>query len=336
MEHYNIIIEANIPFARGIFDRYANVRYLPANEITPGVMRDTDALMTRTRTRCDATLLGGSRCREIASATIGLDHVDTPWCENHGIHIDNAPGCNAPAVAQYVMAAAISAYGTDLRGITIGIIGVGNVGKVVKAWAESLGMRVLACDPPRARMEGGEGFCTLEQIEREADIVTIHTPLTRDADYPTFHLMDERFFNALERSPMIINSARGAVVDTPALLAAIKSGKVRHAVIDCWEGEPDINRELLDLCYIATPHIAGYSRQGKIRATAMAAQALARALALPDPELEVEVPAPAPEKVTPEQITDTYDPMADTAALLRDPSQFEYLRNNYHLREEPL
>lgn len=336
MEHYNIIIEANIPFARGIFDRYADVRYLAANEITPEAMRDTDALMTRTRTRCDAALLSGSRCREIASATIGLDHVDTAWCASHGIHIDNAPGCNAPAVAQYVMAAAIRAYGTGLKGITMGIIGVGNVGKVVKDWAESLGMRVLACDPPRARREGPEGFSTLEQIEREADIITIHTPLTREGDDATFHLMDQRFFNALERTPMVINSARGAVVDTPALLAAIKNGKVRHAVIDCWEGEPDINRELLDLCYIATPHIAGYSRQGKIRATAMAADAMARALGLPEPELEVEVPAPAPGSVTAEQITETYDPMTDTAALLRDPSQFENLRNNYHLREEPL
>lgn len=336
MEHYNIIIEANIPFARGIFDRYANVRYLTAKEITPEAMRDTDALMTRTRTRCDAALLSGSRCREIASATIGLDHVDTNWCESHGIHVDNAPGCNAPAVAQYVMAAAIGAYGPNLKDLTIGIIGVGNVGKVVKDWAESLGMRVLACDPSRARREGDEGFCPLADIEREADIVTIHTPLTRDGDDATFHMMDSRFFDSLQRQPMVINAARGGVVDTTALLKAIKCGKVKHAVIDCWEGEPDINRDLLDLCYIATPHIAGYSRQGKIRATAMAAEAIAKALGLPKPQLEVEVPAPAPRSVTPRQITDTYDPMKDTAALRRAPSQFENLRNNYDLREEPL
>lgn len=335
MEHLRIIIERNIPFARGLFDREARVDYLAANEITPQSMADADALITRTRTRCDAALLAGSRCRIVASATIGLDHVDTEWCRSAGIEVRNAPGCNAPAVAQYVLSSIISAYGTDgLAGLTLGIVGVGHVGSIVSDWAEQLGMKVLWCDPPRAEAEGPERFTELQTIGREADIITFHTPYTTDGAHPTHHMADEAFFASLRRRPMVINSARGPITDTEALVAALANGRVSRAVIDCWENEPRIDRRLLDMAYIATPHIAGYSREGKLRATLMAATAVADALGLPTPHLDEEVPAGAAQTVTAQAIADSYGPLADTAALRSAPETFEALRNNYALRPE--
>lgn len=335
MEPYNIIIEKNIPFTRGLFDSQANVSYLAASEITPEVMRTADALMTRTRTRCDAALLSGSRCRIIASATIGLDHVDLDWCNANGIRVENAPGCNAPAVGQYVMAAIIAAYCTDLRGLTLGVIGEGHVGSIVSRWARGLGMNVMACDPPRADAEGQENFCSMEDIAREADVITVHTPYTRTGAYPTHHLLSDEFFGKLRRKPMVINSARGPIADTPALKRALADGLISRAVIDCWEGEPAIDRELLQMAFIATPHIAGYSREGKMRATVMAARAVARALSLPMPQFSEPIPPDAPATVTAEAVTATYNPLADTATLRANPENFETLRNTYNLRTEP-
>lgn len=332
----DIIIESNIPFVRGLFDGVADVSYLSPQEITPERMRRADALITRTRTRCDASLLEGSRCRIIASATIGLDHIDTDYCRSAGIEVANAPGCNAPAVAQYVLASVIAAYGADrLPELTIGIVGVGHVGKIVGQWARQLGMKVMLCDPPRADEEGQEGFCSLDEIARKADIVTFHTPLTRSGKYPTHHIAGEDFFNSLQRRPMIINAARGPVIDTPALLRAIDCGKTGNVVIDCWEGEPEISRELLGKAFVATPHIAGYSRQGKIRATRMAVDAVARTLGLTPAPMQETAPDGPAGTVTAAMIAGSYDPLADTAALRRDPSAFESLRNNYSLRPEP-
>ncbi len=334
MECPHIVIERNVPFARGLFDNMARVSYLPASEITSATMKDADALITRTRTRCDEHLLRGSRCRIIASATIGLDHVDSDWCTANGITVRNAPGCNAPAVAQYVMASIISAYGKNLGGLTIGIIGVGHVGSIVARWASQLGMNVLAVDPPRAEVEGPAGFSTLDEVAERADIITVHTPYTKTGPHATHHLMDYTFFRALKRKPMIINSARGPIAETAALKAALAEGSVSKAVIDCWEGEPNIDRELLDMAFIATPHIAGYSREGKIRATAMASAAVAEALGLPRPVMSEEVAPGAAPSVTVESIAGSYNPMVDTEMLRHDPEAFERLRNEYNLRAE--
>lgn len=334
MEHPHIIIDSNIPFIKGVFDHVARVSYLSPGSIDRRTMAHADALITRTRTRCDSALLEGSRCRIVASATIGLDHIDVDWCRTAGIEVCNAPGCNAPAVAQYVMASIIRAYGTDLAHLTLGIIGVGHVGSIVKRWAEGLGMRVLACDPPRADLEGRPGFVDMATIAAEADIVTVHTPYTTGGPYPTCHLLSESFMQSLRRSPMVINSARGPIADTAALNRAVASGQVSRAVIDCWEGEPDIDRTLLNAAFIATPHIAGYSRQGKIRASLMAARAVARALNLPEPRLTVAIPADPPLTVTAHAIAASYDPMADTEALRANPAAFETLRNRYPLRDE--
>lgn len=326
-----IIVEANVPYFKGLFDEVAEISYLPANEITGDTLRDADALVTRTRTRCDSSLLAGSRCSIVASATIGLDHVDIPWCEANGIEVCNAPGCNAPAVAQYVFASLLTLR-NDLKGTTLGVVGVGHVGSIIADWGAQLGMRVLLNDPPRAAAEGGGGFVSLDTIAAEADFITFHTPLTKVGEFPTFHLCDSAFVSTLRRKPVIINSARGPVTDTAALLAGFSSGKIGALVMDCWEDEPMIDRGLLDAAAIATPHIAGYSMQGKMRATQMAAEAIARHFNLTMPQIP---PMPyLPSSVTADEIRASYNPLCDTARLKSAPEEFERLRNTYDLRNE--
>ncbi len=337
MQHYrpHILIESNIPFIRGVFDDVADVSYLPPADITPQAMRDTDALITRTRTRCDAGLLGGSRCSMIASATIGLDHIDTDYCRANGIEVTNAPGCNAPAVAQYVFAAILKAWPVEkLPDLTIGIVGVGHVGRIIESWARSFGMKVLLNDPPRAAAEKSGAFTDLDTIAAEADIITIHTPYTTAGPYATHHLFDGSRLHSLRRHPMLINAARGPIVDNEALCDAIEAGTVGRAVIDCWENEPAISRRLLEETFIATPHIAGYSREGKLRASRMAAEAVARHFDFTLPPSAEQVPMTPPEAVDAADIIATYDPMADTAALRAEPGTFEQLRNHYDLRHE--
>lgn len=334
----NLIIENNIPYIKGAFEKLgATVRYLAPKQIDAVAMADADALITRTRTRCDAALLASSKCKMIASATIGLDHIDTQWCRSHGIEVANAPGCNAPAVAQYVLRAILQLLpDRNPDALTLGIVGVGNVGKIVEKWARSLGMKVMLCDPPRAEKEGSEAFRTLGDIARQADIITFHTPLTTTGPHATHHLADSAFFRSLQCKPVIINSSRGAVVDNSALVEAIRSNKVAAAAIDTWENEPEINHTLLELAAVATPHIAGYSASGKIRATKMAAEAVCRHFNLPAPQIDAPPPAPVPESVTIAQLLDSYDISADTAALKQAPANFEALRNNYNLRPEPI
>lgn len=345
-----IIIEKNIPFIRGLLDAYAAVEYLAPEDITPAAMRDADALITRTRTRCDASLLSGSACRFIATATIGTDHIDLEYCRNNGVTVANAPGCNAPAVAQYVLASVLSWLdGKSPVDTTLAVVGVGHVGSIVARWAEGLGMRVLRIDPPRAEAEGNADatFATLAEAAREADIITFHTPLTRTGRHATYHLADADFFASLRRKPMIINSARGPIVDNVALVNALDADIVDGAVIDCWEGEPHISPELLQRAFIATPHIAGYSREGKIRATVMALNALTAHFGLPTvtpPEANFNI-GYIPEHPSAEAILASYNPFDDTAALRSacisgfdgdtfDASAFEALRNNYNYRTE--
>ncbi len=328
-----IVIESHIPFIKGIFDDVADVVYLPAEAITPAVMKDADALITRTRTRCDEALLEGSRCSFIATATIGTDHIDLDYCRERGIKVVSAPGCNAPAVAQYVLCSVLSVLG-DVKGKTIGVVGVGHVGSIVCRWAECLGMTVLRNDPPRAEAEGSDGFVSLAEIARKADVITFHTPHTRTGKFATHHLADNAFFNSLVRKPVVINSARGPIFDTPSLLGAMDSGVVSAAVIDCWEGEPAISPELLKKAAIATPHIAGYSLEGKVRATIAVVEALSQHFSL-GIDFPGEKPAVPPLTVTPETLLSSYNPLSDTEMLKADPSAFESLRNNYNFRHEP-
>ncbi len=330
----NIVIERNIPFIAGLLEQYANVRYLSADEITPTAVSDADALIVRTRTRCDEALLGKSRCRFIATATIGMDHIDKKWCASRGITVVNAPGCNAPGVAQYVMASIVQLANRPLSQYTIGIVGVGHVGSIVERWARALDMNVLVCDPPRRRAEGGNQWTTIDRIAAESDIITFHTPLTRDGEDITYHMADEEFFAKLRRAPILINSARGAIIDTPSLVRAIDNGVVSAVAIDCWEGEPEISRELLDRVAIATPHIAGYSHEGKIRATQMSIDALTNFFYLPRVNTTTVAPKSVARTVTPRSIIDSYNPLLDTQALKSSPESFETLRNNYCYRNE--
>lgn len=331
-----IIIERHVPFVEGVFEPYADVRYLTADRIDAEAMAQADALITRTRTRCDASLLDASPCRIIASATIGLDHVDQPYCSSRGIKVVNVPGCNAPGVAQYVFSSISRLNSRPLSQYTIGIVGVGNVGRIVEQWARSLDMRVLLCDPPRRQAEGVDHWVDLETIAREADIITFHTPLTRGGEHPTVHLADEAFFDSLKRWPIIINSARGPVVDNEALVRAIDGGKVQYAVMDCWENEPQISADLLQRAVIATPHIAGYSHEGKLRASQAVVSAVAREFGLPDLQLDQQVSGRVPQRIRIPSVVESYDPFVDTDRLKADPSRFEDLRNNYRYRHEVL
>ncbi|MDE6267363.1 MAG: 4-phosphoerythronate dehydrogenase [Muribaculaceae bacterium] len=329
-----IIIENHIPFIKGVFDKVAHVRYLPPEEITPEVMHDADALITRTRTRCDERLLAGSRCKIIATATIGTDHIDLPYCESQGITVVNAPGCNAPAVAQYVIASILATSTLSPGELTLGIVGVGHVGTIVDRWARSLGIRTLKCDPPREIAENSGEFVSLDTIVEKSDIITFHTPHTREGEHKTHHLISESFLDKVVHKPLIINSARGPIADTEALLKALDTGKISGVIIDCWENEPRLSLTLLSKALIATPHIAGYSEDGKIRATKAVIDAVAGHFGL-EVKYNGPEPHPVPESVTQDLIRGTYNPLIDTEALKNHPESFESLRNNYHLRPEP-
>lgn len=330
----NIIVEANIPFIKGLLEPFGKVTYLESEAIDAGAVREADALFVRTRTKCGETLLGGSRCRFVATATIGTDHIDKPWCDSHGISVYNAPGCNAPAVAQYVMASVMQLINRPLSQYRIGIVGAGHVGSIVERWARALNMEVLVCDPPRQRQEGGTCWTDLATIARKADIITFHTPLSYTGPDATYHLADGPFFSSLRRGPVIINCARGEIVDTAALIGALDRGYVHSAVIDCWEKEPDISAELLSRAAIATPHIAGYSYEGKVRATRMVLDAFAGHFGIPEIAMRQKVAAGAARIVSARSILSSYDPIDDSDMLKRSPASFETLRNSYVLRHE--
>lgn len=333
-----IVIDRNIPFITAPLASLGEVVALPGLEISHDVMADADILLTRTRTRCDAALLDGSRCRFIGTATIGTDHIDLGYCSSHGITVANAPGCNAPAVAQWVLAAAkahAKAKGTQLTRLSLGVIGAGNVGSILIRWASGLGMRVLVNDPPLMELHPeAYSFSSIADIARECDIISVHTPLTHNGPHPTYHLIDAPFISLLQRKPLILNAARGPVTDTAALTDALRSGTVCAVGIDCWEEEPDIDHTLLEMAAFATPHIAGYSRQGKIRASQMILDALSLHFHLARP-LKAVAPDVPPTPVTVTSGMLTYDILADTAQLKARPDLFESLRNNYPLREEP-
>jgi len=272
-ELHKIVIDNGIPFIEGVFENYCEVLYKDGPEITREDVMDADALIIRTRTRCDRDFLCGTSIKIIATATIGTDHIDLEWCREHKIKVYNAPACNAGGVSQYVFSALYgiaSRKALKLEGSTFGIIGVGHVGGKVEQMARALGFKVLLCDPPREAVEGPEDFCTLEYLLENSNIITMHTPL----DETTRDMAGECFFEHMRPGAVFINTSRGEVVVEDALLKAIP--KLGAVVIDTWRGEPDINKDLLKAIDIATPHIAGYTLQGKINGTASAVQAVAR------------------------------------------------------------
>ena len=332
-----VIVDDKIPYIREALTALVDEPiFLPAPKIDKAQVKDADALIVRTRTQCNEDLLKGSKVKFIATATIGYDHIDTDYCEKSGIAWTNAPGCNASSVAQYVHACLLLLQREkefSLKGKFIGIVGVGNVGRRVAKVAELLGMKVLLNDPPRQAVEGDEGFASLQQIAEVCDVITFHTPLNKVGEYKTFHLADEAFFQQLKKKPILINTSRGEVVDTQALSDALNKGLITDAIIDVWEGEPDIDTTLLYKVFVGTPHIAGYSADGKANATRMSLDALCRHFNIKgDYQINPPIPADGQEEADYLQI---YNPMADSLALKKHPEQFEQQRGNYPIRREP-
>lgn len=345
-----IIIDDKIPYIEGALEPFAEVVYLPGSKTTPEVVKGADALITRTRTKCNRQLLEGSNVKFIATATIGFDHIDTEYCSEVGIEWTNAPGCNSGSVEQYIASALAELskkHHFALSEKTIGIVGVGNVGKKVARIAEAYGMKVLLNDPPRERAEGKGDFVSLDEILEQSDIITLHVPLNMTGEDKTFHLANDAFFAKAGKKPFIINSCRGEVVETEALKNALNTNQIAGAVIDCWENEPDIDRELLEMVDIATPHIAGYSKDGKANGTSMSVQAISRFFGLgidnwtcknvelpASTEITIDEIEKSTEEILKEAVLETYDIREDDERLRLSPESFEKQRGDYPVRRE--
>ena len=378
-----LVIDDKIPFIREAAARLGECIFLPGAAITADDVREADVLITRTRTQVNRALLEGSKVQLVVTATIGHDHIDKAYLAEKGIAWHNCPGCNAHSVAQYVrnslwIAAAEGCFGANrptsdknlgnlphstthnvayskafdptnasfcatLRGLTVGIVGVGHVGTAVAEILAAEGCRVLRCDPPK-----GEPH-TLADLAREADVISLHTPLTFEGEHATFHLADRAFFESLQRCRVFINAARGECTDTAAVEWALSEGKIRAAVIDTWENEPHISASLLRAALIATPHVAGYSADGKANGTRMSLEAVARHFGL---DAHFDIPAPAlPAEFSYGALPTTlshrlperalaqlrlYNPLTDTERLRTAPEDFEQQRGNYPLRREEI
>ncbi len=269
------IADSKIPFAEEAFSVFGNVEVLEKEAILPERLRSADILLVRSETRVDAELLQGSRVQFVGSPTSGTDHVDFKYLHAKKIAFAHAPGSNARSVAEYVLAAMLltgQMRGQTLRGKTLGVVGLGNIGSLVAEIGSALGMRVLRNDPPLQFTTGTASFVHLDELS-DADFVTLHVPLTHGGRFPTWHLFDEKNLNKLNPECVLINSARGAVVENTALKKVIAGKGINTVVLDVWEGEPAIDCELLNMVTIATPHIAGYSWDGKAKGTNMVFQA---------------------------------------------------------------
>lgn len=336
-----IIIDDKIPYIKGVLENTAEVIYKAGKEITESDVLDADALIVRTRTQCNAKLLKNSNVKFIATATIGYDHIDTEFCKEQQIVWKNAPGCNAQSVAEYIASALL--YLSNVKNIsleekTIGIVGVGNVGKKVAEVAKQFKLTILQNDPPREEDEKNSNFVSLDEICKKSDIITFHTPLIREGIYKTYHLADSKFFEDLAKKPIFINAARGEITNTSALKEAIRNGKTSSVVIDCWENEPNIDSELLSLVDLATPHIAGYSADGKANATTQCVQAVSRFFHLGLDNWQVlSIPKPANSEKVSDFISAmnlSYKILDDDFLFRKNPEAFELLRGNYPLRRE--
>lgn len=332
-----IIVDKDIPFIKGRLEPFGEVVYADGKAINGSMVADADALIIRTRTKCKENLLKGSKVRFITTATIGIDHIDREWCEKSGITVMSAPGCNAPGVAQYVLSSLFN-VGFDSEKATLGIIGYGNVGSTVGKWAIDMGIKTLVCDPFRKEMGFNDvEYSDLKKLLKEADAITLHVPLTKNGSHPTFHLIGEEELKLLKNNAILINTSRGGVIDEKALISQLggKHLSPDFIVIDVWENEPEINRDLLQLAHIATPHIAGYSLEGKKRATRMALENFDDFFGVKTDKTGLET-IPMHSNVTKELILRSYDPIKETQNLKLNPGSFESFRNNYDYRHEPL
>ncbi len=338
-----IVIDDAIPFIQGVFEPYAEVVYKGGRDICREDLLDASALVIRTRTKCDADLLDGTAVKFIATATIGTDHIDHEYCDSKGIVVRNAAGCNAGGVMNYVFSAlygVASRKAIRLDGSKLGIVGVGNVGSRVDRVAGYLGFKVLKNDPPRMAVEGPEGFCSLDYLLQNSQVVTMHVPL----DETTRGMCDDAFFEKMKPGTIFINASRGEVVDDDALKRAIP--KLGPVIIDTWNHEPDIDRSLMEMVDIATPHIAGYSYQGKQNGTAASVRALARFFGFdklyeffPKTELEsleavkLDLKGKRQGEIT-SALQYNYPIFTDDFMFRMDPGAFENLRSHYQYRRE--
>jgi len=283
-EPLTILVDENVPYGAEAFGRVGTVRIRPGRQITADDVRHTDVLIVRSVTKVDAALLTGSRVRFVGTATIGTDHCDLQFLRDNGIEFASAPGSNATSVAEYVTAALLlSAHrrGRSLAGATLAVLGVGNVGSRVVGKARALGMRPLLVDPPRQREEPDASFVSLDVALPQADYVTLHVPLTKTGPDATAGMANAAFFAAMKPGAVFLNTSRGGVQDEAALTAALDSGQVSQAVLDVWRGEPAIDPQMVQRAFLASPHIAGYSFDGKVAATRMLYDALCRFLDQP-------------------------------------------------------
>ncbi|HEY8330658.1 MAG TPA: 4-phosphoerythronate dehydrogenase PdxB [Pseudomonas sp.] len=351
-----LLADENIPLLDPFFAAFGEIRRLPGRAIDRAAVADADALLVRSVTRVDRALLDGSPVKFVGTCTIGTDHLDLLYFVEAGIAWSSAPGCNARGVVEYVLGALFALAerrGADLAARTYGVVGAGQVGSRLVEVLRGLGWKVLVCDPPRQAREGGD-FVGLEEIIRRCDVISLHTPLTRDGDDATWHLFDVARLAQLKPGCWLINASRGAVVDNAALKAHLQGGIDLDVVLDVWEGEPQVDVELAALCRLATPHIAGYSLDGKLRGTEQIYQAFC---AWRGEQAQVELaqllpPAWLGELVLHEQADPAwalamvcravYDPRLDDAAfrrsLLADTEQrragFDALRKHYPMRRE--
>lgn len=352
-----------MPFAEAAFSTLGPTRIREGRRIGPEDLRDVDLLAIRSTTRVDRSLLEGTPVRFVGTATIGTDHMDLAYLDSAGIRWCYAPGCNAQSVAEYVTAVLLALavrHRFALAGLTLGVIGVGQVGRRVVQQARALGLRVLQNDPPREEAEFGTAptspqnpFTSLDQVLAESDIVTLHVPLTRQGRHATWHLADRPFFERLKPGAILINAARGAVINTDALMEALDRGTIRHTVIDCWEGEPDYRRDLLARANLATPHIAGHSFEGKAVGTEMVYREACRFLGVdplwhlegalpppPVPRVVVEASGRTDEEVLWEAVRAVYNPEEDDRRFREAASRdmggrhFDRLREEYPIRRE--
>ena len=345
MSMLRIVADDRIPFLKGVLEKAgAVVTYLPGAAITRNDLLNAHALVIRTRTRCTSELLAGTPVRAVATATIGTDHVDTDFLQRQGIAFASAKGCNARSVACYI-ASALVHYDKPFCGRTFGIVGAGSVGSAVKQYGEALGYRVITCDPPRQREFPAENHVPLRELLAVSDVVTLHVPLTFKGSDATYHMADEDFFRTMRPGSLFINAARGEVVKEAALSNALAGGHLTHAVLDVWENEPAINTELLRQTVLATPHIAGYSADGKATGTMMSVRFLSRFFGLgidqwtppplpPPPEAEIDIKGMEASEIIASVIDRVYDFKGDDAALRREPGNFEKLRGEYPFRRD--
>jgi erythronate-4-phosphate dehydrogenase len=346
-----LFIDENIPQGSSAFSVHGDVTLFAGRALRREDLAEADALLVRSITKVNTDLLEGTPVKFVGTATIGVDHVDLEYLRARGIGFSAAPGCNARSVAEYFAAALLhlqARHGLELEGRTVGVVGYGNVGKAVAAIAPALGLKVLVSDPPLAEAGHPGEFLPLRELAERADIVTFHTPLTKAGPHPTQRMAGKAFFAALAsdkgRGKTLMNMGRGEAFDEPALLEALDAGALRHLVLDVFPGEPNVNPELARRADLITPHIAGYSIQGKLNGTGQILTAFRGHFGLPEKSGVVFPRPPQPLIVNPKSVFEavlrSYDVARDDADLrahVGNPDfakEFDLLRKRYPVRHE--